>query len=689
MIAKLGKLGAVQPQIHNSFEEKKQNIRSIAASIITTSAMAMLTIGGQPSAIAQPVAKIQTVSTIRRVPKLQIPPTPIAPIAQVKRSLAEAAPWGLPALPFWMYFFGSVTLILIFLPRIGWIAGLIVVGEREVGIVTKKFSVKNLPAGRLIALEGEAGLQADPLSPGWHFGYFPWQYSVQKDGLIVIPQDEIGLIIANDGLAIPANRILGKIVKCENFQNARQFLLNGGEKGRQLAVLTTGTYRINTALFTVITSSNAAQHGMTATQLKVYSVQPDRVGIVTTLDGQPIDAGEIAGPTIAGHDNYQNTQQFINGGGRRGLQEQVLLSGSWNLNPWFVQVEQVPMTEVPIGYVGVVISYVGASHEDISGDSFTHGNLVNKGDKGVWIEPLHTGKHPLNTKIMKIELVPTTNIVLNFTTRFQGEHGYDSSLVALKLLSFDGFSFELEVFQVIHVGAMDAPKVISRLGSMQNLIDQVLRPIVGNYFRNSAQEYTILDFLIARSERQTEAADYVRQALRTYDVQAVDTLIGLISPPPQLMETLTDRKLAEEQEKTYVTQRTAQTQRQELVRETALADIQEQVVTAEQGVNIAKLQAAARIEQANGEAESIRLTGDAKADAYLAGVKALGSQAYTSLQLMQVIGDRQVRVVPDVAVSGSNGAGMLDAMLGMMLKNQVKEIPEKVNGQKPMNQPKS
>lgn len=573
-------------------------------------------------------------------------------------------------LPIWVYPVGAAVLILVFLPKIGWIAGLIVIGEREVGIVTKKFSAKSLPAGRLIALNGEAGLQADTLPPGWHFGYFPWQYSVHKASVVVIPQDEIGLIVANDGAAIPPERILGKVVPSENFQNARQFLTQGGEKGRQLAVLTTGTYQINTALFEVITSATANQHGMVPAQLKVYAVQPDRVGIVTTLDGTPIEAGEIAGPVITGHDNFQNTQTFINRGGRRGLQEQVILSGSWNLNPWFVQIEQVPMTEVPIGYVGVVISYVGGSHEDVSGESFTHGNLVNRGDKGVWIEPLHTGKHPLNTKIMKVELVPTTNIVLNFTSRFQGEHGYDSSLVALKLLSFDGFTFDLEVFQIIHVGAMDAPKVISRLGSMQNLVDQVLRPIVGNYFRNSAQEYTILDFLIARSERQAEAAEYVRQALRTYDVQAVDTLIGLITPPPELMQTLTDRKIAEEQEKTYVTQRIAQTQRQELVRETALADIQKEVVTAAEGVNIAKLQAAAAVERANGESASIRLTGEAKAAAYQAGVNALGPQSYTALQLMQVIGDRQVRVVPDVAVSGSNGTGLIDAMMGMMLWNQ-------------------
>ena len=612
-----------------------------------------------------------TTSTIPAAAKAIADPTADQTKPSLQQSDLQLVQAQILPLPMWVYPLGGVVLILFFLPKVGWVAGLIVIQEREVGIITKKFSAKSLPEGQQIALNGEAGLQADTLSPGWHFGYFPWQYNVQKEPVVKIPQDEIGLIIANDGAAIPANRILGKVVESENFQNARQFLTSGGEKGRQLALLTTGTYRINTALFTVITSSNATIHGITAARLKVYSVQSDRVGIVTTLDGMSIEEGEIAGPIVAGHDNFQSAQTFMNRNGRRGLQEQVMLSGSWNLNPWFVQVEQVPMTEVSIGYVGVVISYVGQAHEDVSGAAFTHGNLVSRGDKGVWIESLHTGKHPLNTKIMKVELVPTTNIVINFTQRFKGEHGYDSSLSALKLLSFDGFTFDLEVFQVIHVGAMDAPKVISRLGSMQNLVDQVLRPIVGNYFRNSAQEYTILDFLTARSERQSEAAEYIRQALRAYDVQAVDTLIGLISPPPELMQTLTDRKLAEEQEKTYVTQRAAQTQRQELVRETALADIQQQIVTAEQGVTIAELQATAKVNEANGEAESIRVTGQAQADTYQAGVNAVGAQFYTAMQLMQVIGDRNVRIIPDIVVGGNqSNAGALDAMMGILLWNQ-------------------
>jgi hypothetical protein len=111
------------------------------------------------------------------------------------------------------------------------------------------------------------------------------------------------------------------------------------------------------------------------------------------------------------------------------------------------------------------------------------------------------------------------------------------------------------------------------------------------------------------------------------------------------------------------------------VRETALADIQKEVVTAEQGVNIAELQASATVKQAAGEAEAIRLTGEAKADAYQAGVESLGSQAYTALQLMQVIGDRQVRVVPDVSVSGNgSGSGLMDSLLGMLVWKQAQEM---------------
>ena len=575
----------------------------------------------------------------------------------------------------------AILILVCLIPLIPLLTGAVLIRERQVGVVVKKFGGGALQPGRLVALAGEAGYQADTLAPGLHFGYFRWQYRILKVSVTVVPQGEIALVVAADGASIPSERILGRLVECDNYQDARKFLANGGEKGRQLGILTAGTYRLNLALFTVITTANSLEHDMQPALLHLHRVEPDMVGVVTALDGRPIEAGEIAGPVIPGHENFQNAQAFLDGGGRRGLQEQILLSGTWNLNPWFVQVEQVPMVQIPIGSVGVVISYVGQAHVDVSGIEFKHGDLVDVGHKGVWVSPLYPGKQPLNTRVMKVELVPTTNIVLNWATRTEAHH-YDEKLSSITVRSKDGFAFSLDVSQIIHVGALDAPKVISRVGSMQNLVDHVLQPIVGNYFRNSAQDYTVLDFLSARSQRQEEAAGHIREALAAYDVQAIDTLIGDINPPAQLMQTQTDRKIAEEQRKTYQMQEAAQKQRQQLVRQTSLADIQHQVVGAEQGVLIAELQANAQVKQAtgeaegtrlraHGEAEAIRATGSAKAEAYRAGVESLGAQPYTMMQLMQIVGERNVRIVPDVAVSGANAnPGLVDGLLGLMVRSQ-------------------
>jgi uncharacterized membrane protein YqiK len=588
--------------------------------------------------------------------------------------------WPWPESHFtWWAFLSELIILLALSP---WLLGLVLIDEREVGIVIKKIGSRQLPPGQLIALNGEAGYQADTLAPGLHFGYWFFQYRVIKSAMIHIPAGEIGLVLANAGAPISSERILAKSVPCDNFQDARAFLLNGGEKGRQLAIITAGTYRINIAQFTVITAATATHYDLEPGQLHVYSVESDAVGIVTTLDGRPIDPGEIAGEMVPEHDNFQNGQAFLATGGRRGLQEQILLSGTWNLNPWFVRVEQVNMLEIPIGHVGVVISFVGQAHVDVSGMEFRHGDLVLAGHKGVWVEPLYPGKHPVNPRVMKVELVPTTNIVLNWANRTES-HKFDQKLSSITVRSHDGFAFNLDVAQIIHVGALDAPKVISRVGSMQNLVDHVLQPIVGNYFRNSAQNYTVLDFLCGRTARQTEAAEFIRSALAAYDVQAVDTLIGDITPPGDLMKTQTDRKIAEEEKKTYEIQEAAQKQRQLLVRETAMADIQQQVVASEQGVMIAELNANATVKAATGDAESIRLkalgqaeairaTGLAQAEAYRAGVESLGTQSYAALQLMQIVGERGVRVVPDVSVTGSGtGSSLVDALIGTTLRDRI------------------
>ena len=121
----------------------------------------------------------------------------------------------------------------------GVLLGLVIIREHQVGIVVKKFSFsgKSLSSDSLVALNGEAGFQADTLSPGWHFGYWSWMYSIHKINVTIIPQGEIGLVVAAAGASIPTERILARTIDCDNFQDVRKFLNNSGEKGRQIAIL--------------------------------------------------------------------------------------------------------------------------------------------------------------------------------------------------------------------------------------------------------------------------------------------------------------------------------------------------------------------------------------------------------------------------------------------------------------------
>src|SRR5262245_27731919 len=588
-----------------------------------------------------------------------------------------------------------VDLVVVLLTVLAAVAAAVLSGVRSIsaaesGLVIKRYG-RPLAAGRIIALAGEAGYQAVMLSPGWHFGYWPWRFKVVKVPVTVIQAGEIGVVVAADGEAMPPERVLARAVDCDNFQDAEAFLTRHGERGRQIAMLTAGTYRINPALFEVVTPDAARHFGMTSDDLHVYHLPPDRVGIVTMLDGQPIPAGDLAGPIVPGHDSFQCGQAFVDAGGCRGLQEEVLLSGSWNLNPWLVKVEPVPLTEIPIGYVGVVVSYVGREHLDVSGDAFTHGDLVERGRKGVWVEPLLPGKHPINTRVMKVELVPTTNIVLNWAQRTEA-HQYDQRLSSINVRSKDGFSFSLDVAQIIHIGMKNAPRVISRVGSMQNLVDHVLQPTVGNYFRNSAQQVSVLDFLSARSDRQKEAFANIKKAVEAYDVECIDTLIGDIVPPAELMKTQTDRKIAAEMERTYDAQREAEIKRQTLERETAVANLQRDVVQSEQMVRISQQNALAAAEAARGEANatklraegqaeavrmagegeasSVRAIGGARADAYRQGIAAVGPDGYTAMQLAAILGENKVKLVPEVAVSGDGSSGLANAMIARLMASE-------------------
>ncbi|MDP3129747.1 MAG: flotillin family protein, partial [Bacillota bacterium] len=365
----------------------------------------------------------------------------------------------------------------------------------RVGIIEKRWSTKGSLDSQIIALHREAGFQPHVIRGGIHF-LSPIMYKVHVATLITIPQGEIGYVFARDGEPLPGTQTLGRVVpESENFQNVEGFLLNGGQKGIQRAIVREGAYAFNLAQFIIITEKEIYALSMGLAESKtiqsmaekirerggftpvIISGSEDVLGVVTVHDGPSLSQGNIVSPIVGDdfkqpetyHNNFQDIEKFMKAGGFRGRQYQVLTEGTYFINRMFATIELIPKTIIPVGNVGVVISYVGEKGVDLSGDDYKHGELVDKGSKGVWHEALSPGKYAFNTYAGKIAIVPTTNIILKWISNEAGGHLFDSNLKEVNLITKDAFEPSLPLSVVLHIDYKKAPYVIQRFGDIKQL----------------------------------------------------------------------------------------------------------------------------------------------------------------------------------------------------------------------------
>jgi uncharacterized membrane protein YqiK len=564
--------------------------------------------------------------------------------------------------------FAASSFILVVAAVVAWLAVRRIPND-QVGVVEKLWSPHGaVPEGSIIALAGEAGYQADLLRGGIHLGLWRWQYRIHKVPLVTIPQGKIGYVYARDGEPLPPSQTLGRVVECHNFQDARAFLTDStedgkalprGQRGRQRAILREGVYAINPALFVVITENavyalrqllrsgegealqswqqqlrqvdgfSAIVIGAAMTTVDPLrpeaTVQVDSIGIVTVHDGPSLPPGEIIAPAVGDnredpnyHNNYQDPEAFLRAGGRRGRQYLPLTDGTYFINRWFATVEFLPKTVVPIGYVGVVVSYYGRAGRDLSGDAFRHGERVATGERGVWERPLGPGKYAFNTYAGNLILVPTTNFVLHWVTGKSEAHRYDESLRSIDLVTKDAYEPMLPLSVVVHIDYQKAPGVIQRFGDVKKLITQTLDPMLSAYFRDVAHKKTMLELLHQRDAIQGEAREELRRKFRDFDIECVDVLIGKPDTAEAggkietLLEQLRQRQLSIEQLETYERQRAAAEKLQTLNEAQAQAAMQTQLTNSRVQIQIAESQAGAELAKARKQAEQTIVNADAE-----------------------------------------------------------------------------
>lgn len=596
----------------------------------------------------------------------------------------------------------GIILIVLF---IIWILGFRIIDNDKVGIVEKWWSRKGSLNEQIIALNGEAGYQPELLRGGIHFRT-PLIYKIHVVPLVTIPQGKIAYVFARDGKPLNPTQTLGKVVpESNNFQDVRAFLINGGQKGPQRGIIREGTYAFNLAQFVIITDTvtyclktgtKAEQETLKAMANLIHArkgFEPviiqgneDLVGIVTVHDGPSLGGENIICPTVGDessddnyHNNFQDIDAFLRAGGYRGRQYQVLADGTYFINRLFATVEYIPKVIIPVGFVGVVVSYTGSKGEDFSGIDYKHGELVKKGYRGVWNEALMPGKYAFNTYAGNIIKVPTTNVILKWITNQIGNHKYDENLKEVSLITKDAFEPNLPLSVVFHIDYKKAPLVIQRFGDIKMLVDQTLDPMISAYFKNIGQTKTLIELLQERNEIQAQSSHEMQEKFSHYNLELEEVLIGTPASPKAgneietILTQLRSRQIAREQLQTYETQQKAAEKEKELREAEAIAKQQTSLTESDINIRIQENQGKAELMKARQDAEKIQKLSEAdaykvkkesEAEAFKIKVTAQSeaekearvgiSKAIAAKEQVNAYGGPQYKVVSDVMAAFAN-----------------------------------
>src|SRR5256886_480140 len=655
------------------------------------------------------------------------------------------------------------------------------VGPREIAIKERRYLGRRMPPGRVVATEGEVGIQADVLKPGLHFlnpfterlfgrpvplieigademgiveavdgepnipgrifapdraqnahnnfqdpiafikqggvkgiqlrtlppglwPIHPYLFRVSVAKATVIPQGKVGIVTAADGAPLDAGRLLGKAIKDHlSYQNAELFVSSGGQRGPQVDILTPGTYRI-LSQSTPLEGGAEAKPGLFTVRLYDATViSEDQIGLVEALDGAPLNPGDYVAESVAGHDNFQDGHEFIDGKGQRGPQKDILLPGTYYINPLLFKVIPESAKEVKPGEVAVIVSNTGKDPSDdirrqmaakvrermereekeqaeqsaarldkiddkrtaeeiktelMTGDPADRrldegaheAYVVPEGYRGIQETVVGPGRYYVNTLAITPIIIPTTNQTVEWTS---GE--VVNTFNPFEVISKDGFTMQLEVRVVFRVKPEDAPFMVAKIGGIERLIQNVMHPLIDSIFRNQASESSAMAYLQNRHEVQERAEALVRAHLLKYHVDAVHVLICPIHLPQDLMITQTEKILAEQKQHMFNAQREAEERRIQLERTKAQADNQVKLMEATVGVEIAGKRSEQRKAEGEGEAsyilatgkaeaEKVRLMGEAQGVAYAEQVNAIGPQGVALVETLRVIGEKGVRI---------------------------------------------
>ncbi|MBS0190050.1 MAG: SPFH domain-containing protein [Phycisphaerales bacterium] len=513
------------------------------------------------------------------------------------------------------------------------------VGSNEVGIISKNAMGAALSGGKIIAVSGEMGVQADVLPPGWHFGFIPGVYSVRTTELVEIKADEVGLLETSDGEPLDNGQLFAPEFKRDEFQkmlDARYFLTTGkGKKGKQTSVLTPGKYRLNTELFKVRpVKQTEVPAGEVAVLKANFGAPPSQVirGVAGALE-----------PGLDGTDLPDDKLLKLAKSGEMGVQAMALPPGKYPLNTEAFTVTEVWTTQ-----------------------------MIAQFTEGAW------GVATAN-QTGSINAPPTQNYVQSST---KASHDPTLEEHAITVRTSDGFTFPVDVRVEYVIEPQNAPIVVAKLGDdegarFRNAINSAVRAI----FRNNAEGVRALDYVQQRSHQESQSLAALVKQMSRFGVTVTAVRIGNVGDEKSLgalLKTQTDREIAKQEQMTFQEQQKAAEQKKSLARVTQESEEEKKLATAAYSVKIADEAQKQKIVEAKAEAESTKIKAMAQADAYRQIAEQIGKSNAALVEILKIVGEKNIQIAPRVMVTGDHQSGGGTALIGTMLDSMVtKEEPAK------------
>ncbi|MFN0132499.1 MAG: SPFH domain-containing protein [Phycisphaerales bacterium] len=536
------------------------------------------------------------------------------------------------------------------------------IGSSEVGIVVKNIGTKRLQGGAYIAYSGEQGVQADVLTPGWHFWYWPGIYEVRELPLTEVPSGSIGIVEAKDGKPLPPGQTIAPDWPQESAQkmlDARHFLTVGnGYRGTQATVLMPGKYRLNTELFRVRQAAMTEVLAGEVAVLKANYGKPAGI-IVHSTSVESRQGGPGDEPVLLADD------------GEMGIRATVLGPGRYPLNTEAFGVTEVWTTEMTAQF-----TKASASNPTTGADSALQQQITER-----------ERRRQQQGRI----LTPESKSVQSPPSASQVPVIHEPALEEREITvrTSDGFSFPVDVRVAYRIKPEQAAVVVAKLGDdegerFRNVFNSAVRAI----FRNNAEGVRALDYVQQRSHQESQSLKMLADELSRFGVTVTAVRIGNVGDEQTLgalLKTQTDREIAKQELTTFMEQQKAAEQKRQLSRATQEAEEEKKLATATYAAKIAEETKKQKITEAQADAEGTTIKAKAQADAYRLIAEQIGKSNAALIEVLKIVGERNIQIAPRVMVTGGNGnaASESTALIGTMLDTMMAREPETKAAAKP------